>query len=513
MKGYQLRAGIESMAHKVCAALALPPVSIRWVGIPTAAISQSGEMFLSNVADNATVSKPLINKYAGFVVHELLHRKYTDFNVRDGRSYVDSLHNAIEDAWIERTAIRMNLTGNVEMLLQTLANGLADQALAEVSDWADPAQYPFALALWARGFCKRVPVPANLAPIFNEAQRRVDACLNSSDTLEIARWVFDQINQQPQQQPQQQQPDENGSETGAEGAHGDESSGEGQTEGAGEDAPDSPTVPGNGKPAHAETQSRSVEPSMQSDEGSTQRSFSSGDLKKPTFHCRNGKVHTIPPFNAGRLRYEVRKVFENSAHDDFAVNRKSGSLNVTALHRVNTSDKLFKRHQEHAGVDSAVTILIDCSGSMSRNDRITIAIDAAAALYETLHKAGVAVSVISFNDEVAIPVPFGTPIAKAKQTISTIIDGGGTADYEAIRHAHTVLLNRPESRKVCFALTDGDGSPFDARKQIAIGESLGITTVGIGVQVNIKRVYANSIQIDNLAQLAEASFKQIKLAA
>ena len=523
MKGYELRSGIESMAHKVCAALNLPQVRIRWVGIPTAAINARGEMYLANVADNATVNKQLINKYAGFVVHELLHRKYTDFNVRDGHAYIDRLHNAIEDAWIECNAISAGLTGNIETLLKTLADGLADQALADVSDWTDPAQYPFALALWARGFCKRVPIPANLVPVFDEAQRRVDTCLNTSDTLAVARWVFDQINQQsqqqqpqqqqPQQQPQKQEPDENGSESAPEGAQGDQSEGEGETEGGTENDSDQPTIPGNSKPVSADADSRTVEPQMQSDEGSSQRAFSNSDLRKPLFHCRDTKVHTIPAFNAGRLRFEVRKLFENSAFDDFAMNRKAGSLNVTALHRVKTSDKLFKRHQEHEGIDSAVIILIDCSGSMSRANRINVAIDTAAALYETLHKAGVAVSVMSFNDEVAVPVPFGTPIAKAKQTISKIIDGGGTADYEAIRHAHTILLNRPESRKVVFALTDGDGHPFEARKQIAIGESLGITTVGIGIQENIKRVYANSIQINNLSQLAEASFKQIKLAA
>lgn len=507
MKGYELRSGIETMAHKVCSALGLPPVTIRWVHIQTAAINDGGEMYLANVADNVTINKQLINKYAGFVVHELLHRKYTDFNVRDGRAYVDRLHNAIEDAWIECNAISAGLTGNIETLLKTLVDDLADQAMTEVSDWTDPAQYPFALALWARGFCKRVPIPANLAPIFDEAQRRVDACLNSSDTLAVARWVFDQINQQPQQQ----QPGD-ASETSPEGAQGDQTESEGEAEGSTENASE-PTVPGSSQPVGADADSRTVEPQMQSSDESAQQSFSSSDLKKPLYHCRERKVHTIMPFQAGRLRYEVRKLFENSAYDDFAMNRKAGSLNVTALHRINTSDKLFKRHQEHEGIDSAVIILIDCSGSMSRYDRIDVAIDAAAALYETLHKAGVAVSVMSFNDEVAVPVAFGTPIAKAKQTISTIIDGGGTADYAAIRFAHTYLLNRPESRKVVFALTDGDGSPFDARKQIAIGESLGITTVGIGIQENIKRVYANSIQINNLSQLAEASFKQIKLAA
>jgi cobalamin biosynthesis protein CobT len=513
MRGYEFRAGIESMAHKVCSALGLHPVEITWTNIPTAAISENGNILLANVADDAIVGKPLVNKYAGYIVHELLHRKYTNFRARDGRAYVDRLHNAIEDAWIERKGISAGLTGNIETLLRTLADGLADQALASASDWSDPAQYPFALALWSRGFCKRVPIPANLVPIFDEAQRRVDVCLNSKDTLKLAKWVFDQINQQPQQQPRQQpkQPD-NGSETAPEGAQGDESEGEGGTEGENKNA--QPTVDQPSKPVSADAESMEVEPSIPVEGGSNQPAFKPGDLGDQGEHL-GAIANPLTAFNAGRLRYEVRRLFENSAFDDFAVNRKSGSLNVTALHRINTSDKLFKRHQEHEGIDSAVVILLDVSSSMADAPfvKIGVARDAAAALYETLSRAGVAVSVMAFSHVVSVPVPFGTPLGKARNIISRIKSSGSTADYEALRHAHQMILRRPESRKVVFALTDGEGRPLSARNQIDIGTRAGVTTVGIGIMTNVGHVYPDSIRVDNLSDLASASFNRIKLAA
>jgi Mg-chelatase subunit ChlD len=513
MRGYEFRAGIESMAHKTCAALGLHPVSITWTNIQTAAISEHGNILLANVSDDATVSKQLVNQYAGYIVHELLHRKFTDFRAFDGRAYVDRLHNAVEDAWIERKAITVGLTGNIETLLRTLADGLAEKALADIFvDWSAPAQYPFALALWARGFCKRVPVPANLAPIFNEAQRRIDGCLNSSDTLEIARWVFDQINQQSQQQPQQQ-PD-NGSETSPEDAQGDESSDEGQTEGDEQNAPEQPTVNQPSKPVHEDAESMEVEPTLKVDGDSKQPDFRPDDLGEPGDHL-GAITYPIKPFNAGRLRFEVRRLFENSAFDDFAVNRKSGSLNVTALHRINTSDKLFKRHQEHEGIDSAVVILLDVSSSMSdnRSEKINVARDAAAALYETLSRAGVSVSVVAFNHNVSVPVAFGTPVSKARNIISRVKSSGSTADYEALRHAHQIILRRPESRKVVFALTDGEGRPASARKQIDIATRAGVTTVGIGIMESVGHVYPDSIRVDNLNDLAAASFNRIKLAA
>ena len=203
MKGYQLRQGIEAAAHRICSALGLPPVTITWSRISTAAINQHGSIMLANVADDEIVTQTLVNKYTGFVVHELLHRKYTNFHVNSDKSYVRSLHNAIEDAWIERSAIASGLTGNIEPLLKTLVDCMVDESLNKVQDWADPAVYPFALAVWARKFAKRTPVPLNLHPVFDEAARRIDTCRDSADTLAVAEWVFSQLQIPPSQAPDQ----------------------------------------------------------------------------------------------------------------------------------------------------------------------------------------------------------------------------------------------------------------------------------------------------------------------
>lgn len=526
MKGYQLRNGIEGMAHKVCAALGLPPVTIRWTGISTAAINQRGDMMLANVRDDEQVTPTLVNKYAGFVVHELLHRKYTDFTARDGRGYVDALHNAVEDAWIERRAISSGLTGNIEVLLSTLVDAMADKAMAAVSDWDDQRQYPFALALWARGFCKRVPVPANLHPIFNEAQQRIDTCLNSQDTLTVARWVFDQIKQQGEQQGDDQQGEqggeggENGSEAGEEGAQGDQSGGEGQDKGEGENGSEGAPSSGAGDQPRAGNQSRPVspygdaavvEPTLDRI-GDKQWDFSREDVISAKFHLR-GEGRKLAQFTGGKLRFEVRRLFENSAYDDWSLNRRSGVLNTGALAKVSMTERVFKRHQEHDGIESAVIIAVDASGSMSQFDRMETAQDAAGALYETLTAAGCSVSVVSFEDDVSVPVPFGTQRAKAVGIIGQITESGGTNDAKAVRQCHDMLLQRPEQRKVLFVLTDGDGYPKQARDQVNIGERLGITTVGIGIHADVRHVYPQSISVNNMNDLMVASFKQIKLAA
>ena len=132
VRGYELRHGIEGFAHQTAVALGLPGVSVEWQPISTAAINQHGRMILSAVKDDAVITHRTIVRYTGFVVHELLHRKYTDFLARDNRPYVDALHNALEDAWIERRAIKAALTGNIRAVLTDLVGQIVDESMDKV---------------------------------------------------------------------------------------------------------------------------------------------------------------------------------------------------------------------------------------------------------------------------------------------------------------------------------------------------------------------------------------------
>ena len=209
--GWEFRPAVSLFAHKICAALTLPEVTIEWCeGTQTAAISSKGKIRLANVRDDAVLTRKDLSKYVGFVVHELLHRKYTNFNVRANSQYVDALHNAIEDAWIESLAIKANLTGNIAELLGTLIDDMSTQALDHVQsdgnkiDWSDPAQYPFVLAVYARPHATiKVPVAKGLKPIFDEANRRTALCSSSFDTLAVAVWVYERLNMLDQEPPPQ----------------------------------------------------------------------------------------------------------------------------------------------------------------------------------------------------------------------------------------------------------------------------------------------------------------------
>ena len=84
-KGYQFRRAVEEATGKVCKSMNLDKlVRIIWTkGLTTAGVNNHGEMYLADVEDDAVLNDADLIKYMGFVVHELCHRAYTNFQYFD----------------------------------------------------------------------------------------------------------------------------------------------------------------------------------------------------------------------------------------------------------------------------------------------------------------------------------------------------------------------------------------------------------------------------------------------
>lgn len=553
MLGYELIQAVEQAAHKLCSALGLSPVSIVWsASVPTAAINERGTVYLCDVQPDEVVSRSLLNRYVGFVLHELLHHKFTDFAAQGRGEYLKRLHNAIEDIWIERKAVSQGLTGNVEGLLADLIDDMVGEALGGVTDWADPKQYPFALAVVGRRYARRtVPLAEGLEPIFSEASLRIDACCDSFDTLRVAEWVLTQLQlpngQSPSQsenkpdgqpenkpdgQPKGEQPKDQGQGKGeqpkgeqAKGNGDGEAKGEGQqgtANGAG-DAQGKKQGEGKGKgtgkpvgprkPVQSANQAAvEVEPSSPKGEGQTSGTFDRADVGRnferlPKYNHEND----IAVVSGGRLRYEVKRLFDNTGRTDWDTNRKAGALNVRALPKLATGGvRVFQRRDEVEGVDSAVLILLDISSSMWDYKRIDPAIKATLAIHQAVVSGGAACSVVAFGSRVHQVAGWGTPTAKLAQTMLHMSAGGMTNDAQAVRFTGDMLLARPEERKVLFVLTDGMGDMVETRKRVQALERCGITVVGVGIGFDVSMVYTQHIQVDDVSKLGTMSLKKIK---
>lgn len=525
IKGWELRQGVEAFAHHACSALGLYPVQVVWRnGITTAAIDASGNVLLAAVADAAVITRATLMRYCGFVVHELLHRKHTKFDYKYRLNpYFDSLHNAVEDAWIEHSAIDAGLLGNIEGLLTALIDQMVAEAIEAVSDWSDPRQYPFLLAVWLRRHAKtKIALPIGLQPIFDEAAVRVLTCRSTDDTFKLAQWVYAQL----QALPQDDQGDDKGDKPGdQDGGKGDGQSG---NQDGPQDAPDGPESAdqGQGKGKGAADQKKAsapsdhcepaeVEPTTKAPQGARGGSWHSGhDVIKPKYHLRQRPNWPTTVTVPAKLRYEVRRLFEDTATTMISPNRKAGAINPRALHKFGQSDNLFQLRRDIDGIDSAVVICVDVSSSMfDKQTYIINAVTTALALCETLDSAGVKTALVTFGCNASVAAGFDDRLAVKRDALSRLGDGGATNDFAAIRHAHDLLRVRPEQRKVCFVLTDGDGNVIEARRQAEGGEALGITTVGVGICHGVDHVYPKAVRVDAPEDLARVALGQIKLAA
>ena len=572
MRGYEFMRGMETFTHKVCAALGLPNVTVRWTQISTACIDGSGRIELSIVADDAIISVAVFERYCGKVLHELLHRAFTDFTVvtnRAARQYIMQLHNGIEDGRIESECIRLNMTGNCSQLLTRLIDGFVAEAMAQVEDWSDPAQYPFILAVMCRPHAAQViPLPLPLHSIFVEAVSRMAACRpglpGTRDTLDIAEWVFDQLKalpKQPPQQPPKQPPQGDGGDGQGQG-QGDEGEGQGQGDGGegegqgqgdgGEGQGEGQEGPsdgqggtqieggeGQGTPAPKKAPEAAKEPAREAFSPVTHRGEmvkavetepsaeipegasgcgtydKAAKLGRPGMHVGSSNWDmqvTVP----AKMRYDLKRLFDKSGMEEFQPGRKTGALNVRALPSMaRGNDRLFKRRMEVEGIDSAVVIVLDVSGSMEEvcgGTRIRPAVKTLAALLESLNAAGVATCVVTFANDTSVLKPWAMPVKKSLGEIKGVRCGGSTNDYFAVRYAHELLLARSEARKVCFVITDGGGA-YSTALQVQSGQRLGLTTVGVGIGVDISSTYPQSVCIDDVSKLGEVAFSQIKLAA
>ena len=531
-KGYQFRSAVDELILKVATSFG-KKVRIYWSSqITTAGIDRHNRIYIANVRDDAVMTHADLIQWAGFGVHEILHSLYTDFDVRGNSRYEDALHNAVEDAFIEHQGIKQSVTGNAKALLTELVEMMTAKALATVKDWSDPRQYPFVLAIYLRDHAAtKIPLAYGLEPIFKEAKRRLNKAKSTSDTYDIAHWVYLELMKNQDDDQADDQPDEQGDkgDQGNKGDNANEGQPQGEADATGDGEADEAEA-GSGKDGNVgkakpikRDEAVNPEPSLDAKDKSATGTYSDQYTKRDVdfddWQQRYDLAVTVP----AKLRYEVRRLFENSGIDEFQRNRRSGAVNVHALPSHTFNDKLFKLRRSVDGIDTACVVLIDASGSMITDGgydkktgtplRMLNALRTGAALIDTLRRAQVSTAVMAFGDNPVVVKDFKTSVPKALDRMSRMVDFGATNDYIAVRAAHGMLLNTPEQRKICFVITDGEGDRVSTKEQCEIGARLGITTIGIGIDLSVSDVYPQAITVSDMSELATVSFNKIKLAA
>ena len=192
---------------------------------------------------------------------------------------------------------------------------------------------------------------------------------------------------------------------------------------------------------------------------------------------------------------------------------RRGRLDTGQLHRLAVSDpRLFRTKAERTGIDTAVHILLDCSGSMVR--RIRLACCSCYAVASALEASKINVAVTAFPSSQLPNGSYSTvsPIITHGQKVHTNLDltpAGGTPMGEALWWVMQNMLPLSELRKLILVVTDGEPDSLECATQaIEQGEKAGFEIYGIGITcpgINVLLPRRNAV-VNSMAELVPAMF-------
>lgn len=244
------------------------------------------------------------------------------------------------------------------------------------------------------------------------------------------------------------------------------------------------------------------------------------------------------PFGLGATRASIARLLRSLDLVGWSTHEESGRVDRKAFARFATGGtSIFSKRQYEEATKSAVSVLIDCSGSMNEYGRIKVAESVAIQLSRILDKSNVAYSVTGFYGDTgktaliargATPlntitpvervrfVPFKTwneTIGRASAKLGSISQWArnSTPDYSALSLTIEELSRREEGRKILFLLTDANGYVGSHIRHLQkLADKLGVKIVALGIgDTDVPKVFKNGENVQNVNDLASASFNKL----
>lgn len=181
--------------------------------------------------------------------------------------------------------------------------------------------------------------------------------------------------------------------------------------------------------------------------------------------------------------------------------------------------KVFRQPRTSAGVDAAVQLLMDRSGSTKDFvGELFEATTACAIALERLGRLKTAIELFPARDwEVQhseSAKAFGASARALSNRTSQVESCGTTPMHQAMQNVLPTLLDRREKKKMLFILTDGIPDDVEATKvMLAKYAETGVTVVGIGMGPYREKVVAlipNSVAVESIEDLPHALEKLFK---
>ena len=217
---------------------------------------------------------------------------------------------------------------------------------------------------------------------------------------------------------------------------------------------------------------------------------------------------------------------------------RRGKLHSATLSRLFfKDDRVFRKKEYGISKDVAVTLLIDCSGSM-HGSKAKLAATSAYALANVLNNMGITCELIGFTtkgasygrDDFSRIAPLYMPIFKAfndhwniksKRRLGNMFVSGWMAnnvDGESVQIAANRLLARPENGKIMIVLSDGwpnaDGNDADLVQHLKdtvkeLENKIKIVAIGIKSD-GVEDYYSKNVVLNEIEELPGTVIKKLQ---
>ena len=251
---------------------------------------------------------------------------------------------------------------------------------------------------------------------------------------------------------------------------------------------------------------------------SVNRRTETGDAKADDDNLPGGRVLPDPIFEGGamfkaRLTQQTiaRRSFETGGIKKWA---KAYRQSLTGIKPTADTRRTMTLSNDRG---HEVDILLDASGSMSRDGKRDAAITAAWGIHHALLGVpNVTARVLSFSGVIADEVKTIIPVrgrASFTEAVKKYTVRGGTPTAEAVVESTKGLLSRPGKAKLMVIVTDGAAdNPDSCRKAIVRAKRMGIRVVMLGINgvaytykdiCPVVDVKPDSLRAEMLRQLAK----------
>lgn len=496
--------------------------------------------------------------WIGYVLHELGHTFFTDFNawrmaVHEG---LHDLVNGLEDPRIEAQVLTCGVATNARALLENLTNQKLSENLAAGYDPANMGALSYTLAIYGRkqvGFNIAAPALDNkTAAALAWIWPRLKACANTLDVLVLARdvdaWRKTKQQQQPQDQesPQEtkdqdgdqddqdkqdaQDQDQDGDQdkqdepNDQDDQDGDQEDAQDSVNGKGgandQDAPQTPTIAPGVEPnldKQAEEILKRCKPRPIGQDGadmdlaSIPRTMPKLTEKTKRFSSMDNLDKLFP--STAKLKADLTRLVKSPAKIDTQHGLLSGRLDRRAFGRIaGGATNVFARRQFTEGTNAAVAVVLDGSGSMKGMGE-TFAAAMAIAIGDAMDRAAVPFEIsrtgraASGRGDPVIDImkPYAVAWRKRRDMVPMMADYDGTCNLVgAMAAAGRLKQVRGVTRRILFVLSDGmdcysNSAWIRAQQLWARG---GIETIGIGLLHNVGPVFKEHVNVYDPHQLA-----------